>query len=353
MRETAKAILASGTVIPAMPLVLQPDRTLDEKGQRRLIRYYLESGAGGLAAAVHTTQFAIRDHGLFEPVLSVAADEISRFEKRKGKTVVRIAGVCGPLPQAEAEAQIAANLGYDAVLLSPGGLLDDSEKQLLDRTKVISSQIPVIGFYLQPSVGGRLLEFSYWQKLCEIDHVVAIKVAPFDRYLTLDVLRAVALSGRSQEIALYTGNDDHIILDLIGDFSFVQDGCVHKVRFAGGLLGHFAIWTSRAVSLFDQLMEERDQEAVPSRWLTLASQITDCNSAVFDAAHRFKGCIAGIHEILRRQGLLDGIFTLDEHETLSPGQSEELDRICRQYPHLQDDDFVARFLENEEMEGHS
>jgi dihydrodipicolinate synthase/N-acetylneuraminate lyase len=346
MRKLALDQLHAGTVIPAIPLVLKADRTFDEAGQRRLVRYYLAAGAGGLAVAVHTTQFQIRDAniGLFEPVLRITADEIRRFEARTGRTVIRIAGACGPEGQAVREAEIAQQHGFDAVLLSPGGLQTDGEDALIARTRAVASKMPVIGFYLQPAVGGRIFSFSYWQKLCDLEGVVAIKAAPFDRYLTLDVLRAAALSERSDQIALYTGNDDHIILDLLSDHTFEENGRQYTTCFAGGLLGQWAVWTSSTVSLFNQLKSERGQRILPSRWLTLASQLTDCNSAIFDTANRFKGCITGIHEILRRQGLIQGIWTLDEHETLSPGQAEALDRIHVQYPHLHDDAFVRKFL---------
>jgi dihydrodipicolinate synthase/N-acetylneuraminate lyase len=350
MRTKALKILMSGAVIPAIPLVLHPDRTFDEAGQRRLIRYYLASGAGGLAVAVHTTQFAIRKPGidLLRPVLETAVSEMIRFEARTERTIVRIAGVCGAKQQAVREAEQAAALGFDAVLLSPGGLVDHSEEMLLSRTKTITQICPVIGFYLQPAVGGRVFSFSYWQKLCEIDGVVAIKVAPFDRYLTLGVLRAAALSSRSSKIALYTGNDDHIVLDLFTDYTFSDNGRQFGVRFSGGLLGQWAVWTSKATELFSQLVKEREEGIISGHWMNLASQITDCNSVIFDAAHHFKGCIAGIHEVLRRQGLIQGIWTLDPEEGLSPGQAAELDRIERQYPHLADNDFVADFLEQDQ-----
>ncbi|MDW7656035.1 MAG: dihydrodipicolinate synthase family protein [Bacillota bacterium] len=349
MRKQAYDLLREGTVIPAIPLVLRAERTIDEVGQRRLIRYYLAAGSGGLAVGVHTTQFQIRDAavGLFEPVLQIAADEISRYEDRTGRTVIRIAGACGPEDQAVSEAEIAARHGFDAVLLSPGGLQSVSEDAMIERTRSVAQVIPVIGFYLQPAVGGRIFSFSYWQQLCALEGVVAIKAAPFDRYLTLDVLRAAAMSERADQIALYTGNDDHIVLDLLCEHTFEENGRKRNARFVGGLLGQWAVWTSSAVSLFNQLKNERDSQTLPSRWLTLASQLTDCNSAIFDTANHFRGCITGIHEILRRQGLIQGIWTLDEHETLSHGQAEALDRIHAQYPHLHDDAFVARFLEDD------
>ncbi len=346
MRESARARLATGTVIPAIPLVLDQNRKFDENGQRRLVRYYLAAGAGGIAVAVHTTQFAIRNPeiGLYQPVLQTTADEVARYEKRTGKTIIKVAGVCGTQPQALREAAIAAGLGFDAVLLSPSGLPDLSEAEMLERTRAVASLLPVIGFYLQPAAGGRLFSFAYWQGLCAVENVVAIKAAPFNRYQTLEVLRAVALSGRSDQIALYTGNDDHIFLDLLTDHVFEEDGQEYRVRFVGGLLGQWAVWTKRAVDLFNQLQADRAQGLATAAWLTLASQLTDCNGAIFDAGHKFQGSIAGIHEILRRQGLLAGIWTLDPTETLSPGQAAELDRIQRQYPHLNDDAFVRDFL---------
>ncbi|NLO37463.1 MAG: dihydrodipicolinate synthase family protein [Clostridiaceae bacterium] len=349
MRQEAARILAEGTVIPAMPLVIRPDRTLDSAGQRRLIRYYLAAGAGGLAVGVHTTQFEIRQEGigLFEPVLALAADEIQRHEQRTGQAIVRVAGACGPTDQAVREADLARHLGYDAVLLSPGGLAGLSEAELLERTRAVAARMPVIGFYLQPAVGGRVFSFAYWQQLCAIGNVVAIKAAPFDRYLTLDVLRAAALSERAGQIALYTGNDDHILLDLLTEHRFEQDGRVYTARFTGGLLGHWAVWTHQAVALFRQLKAELKADSVKTDWLTLASQVTDCNSAVFDTANRFAGCITGIHEVLRRQGLMDGIWTLEPGAGLSPGQGAALDRIQRQYPHLNDDAFVRDFLARE------
>lgn len=349
MRPNALKLLREGTVIPAIPLVLNQDRTIDEAGQRRLIRYYLAAGAGGLAVAVHTTQFQIRAAaiGLFEPVLRITADEISRYESRTGRTVIRIAGACGPETQAVAEAELAARLAYDAVLLSPGGLQTASEDDLIARTRAVGCILPVIGFYLQPAVGGRILSFAYWQKLCALNEVVAIKAAPFDRYLTLDVLRAAALSERTGPIALYTGNDDHILLDLLTEHVFQENGRTVSIRFAGGLLGQWAVWTSSAVSLFNRLKKERAGQTLSADWLTLASQLTDCNSAIFDTTNRFRGCIPGIHEVLRRQGLLRGIWTLNEDEGLSPGQAEALDRVHRQYPHLHDDAFIARFLEED------
>ena len=344
--ERALEKLLEGTVIPATPLALNQERNLDEKRQRLLNRYYLAAGAGGLAVAVHTTQFAIRNPGinLFEPVLKIAAEEAEAFERRTGEVIVKIAGVCGPTAQAVKEAETALKHGYDAVLLSPGGLNGLTEDEMLSRTKAVAAIMPVVGFYLQPSVGGRVFSFDYWRALCEIENVVAIKSAPFNRYLTLDVVRAAALSKRADQIALYTGNDDNIVLDLLTKYQFTDNGKVYEKRFVGGLLGHWSVWTHTAVRMFEQIKAASVKDEIPAELLTLAAQVTDANAAFFDTANNFKGCIAGLHEVLRRQGLMEGIWCLDEHETLSPGQSEEIDRVYRMYPHLNDDDFVAANL---------
>jgi len=327
--------LLSGLVIPAHPLALNSSRKLDERRQRALTRYYVASGAGGIAVGVHTTQFVIRDpkFDLLKPVLSLAAEEC------RDRDVIKIAGVCGKREQAIAEAELAATLRYDAVLLSVADLRDQSVAQLIDHATTISKILPVVGFYLQPAVGGRVLPSEFWRKFVDIENVVAIKVAPFNRYQTLDVVRALADSGRADEIALYTGNDDNILLDLLTRFDVGAD----SVRFSGGLLGHWAVWTKTAVSHLSMIRKLKD--SIPSEVLTLAQQVTDTNAALFDVAHGFHGCIAGIHEILRRQGLLEGRWCLDPAEDLSSGQMEEIDRVCRAYPHLQDDNFIKEHLD--------
>lgn len=342
----ALSLLKNGTVILATPLALTAGRKFNERRQKALARYYMESGAGGLAVGVHTTQFAIRDPqiGLYEPVLRVMSDEISAFEEASGRTLIRIAGVCGPVDQAVREAEIAKRLGYDALLLSPGGLNLD-EQAMLDRTRAAASILPIIGFYLQPAVGGRIFTFDYWRKFCEIENVVAIKSAPFNRYQTLDVVRAVATSSRADNITLYTGNDDNIVVDLLTNYRFTVDGNIYEKRFKGGLLGHWAVWTSTSVKLFKEIMKAAQSGQIPADLLTLAAEITDANAAIFDSAHNFAGCIAGIHEVLRRQGLLEGIWCLDENETLSPGQLDEIDRVYTMYPHLNDDQFVSDNLD--------
>lgn len=346
--ETALQILKEGTVIPALPLALDQNRNFDEKQQRILLRYYLHSGVGGIATAVHTTQFAIRDPkiGLFEPLLALASEEISRYELENDKVVIKVAGVCGKTEQAVREAQIAAKYGFDAVLLSPGGLPEYSEDDFVARTQKVAEILPVIGFYLQPSVGGRAFSYEYWSRICQIPNVVAIKSAPFNRYQTLELVRAAALSARRDEIALYTGNDDNIVIDLLTEYTFCQEGQIYRKRFVGGLLGHWAVWTQKAVELYENLKQYRDGREVPASLLTRGAEITDANSAFFDTANGFAGCIAGIHEVLRRQGLMKGIWCLDPEEGLSPGQMEEIDRVYKMYPHLNDDEFVRKNLSN-------
>jgi dihydrodipicolinate synthase/N-acetylneuraminate lyase len=326
-------ILRRGTVIPAHPLALTAERKLDERRQRALTRYYLAAGSGGVAVGVHTTQFEIRDPrcGLYQPVLALAMEEL------RGRDVVKVAGIAGPSAQAVREAEFAARAGYDTGLVSLGALRDASAAELLDHVRTIASILPVFGFYLQPSVGGRVLPYDFWRGFAEIENVVAVKIAPFNRYQTLDVVRAVAESGRASEIALYTGNDDSIVTDLLTPFRFAG----RTLRIAGGLLGHWAVWTRRAVELVERV---HAAPAVSPEWLTLAAEVTDSNAALFDPQNQFRGCIAGIHEVLRRQGLLAGRWCLNPGEDLSPGQTDEIDRVCRAYPHLTDDDFVREHL---------
>lgn len=333
--------LLRGMVIPAHPLALTAARKLDERRQRALSRYYIEAGSGGLAVGVHTTQFAIRrpEIGLYRPVLELAAETAGEYRERP----VMIAGVLGNTDQAMAEARLAHDLKYDAVLLSLSGLNGWRDDQLAAHCRRISDTMPVMGFYLQPSVGGIPLSYSFWRRFAEIDNIVGIKIAPFNRYQTLDVARAVADSGRSGEIALYTGNDDTIVHDLVTPLQFGAAGePAFQVRIVGGLLGHWAVWNRTAVQM---LADIRAWSAAPSplprRFLELAGQVTDANAAFFDAANGYQGCIAGLHEVLRRQGLFEGTWCIAPGECLSPGQSEEIDRVHRAYPHLNDDAFVA------------
>ncbi|MEO8960847.1 MAG: dihydrodipicolinate synthase family protein [Ginsengibacter sp.] len=345
MDSLKEKLLYEGTVIPAHPLALTSDLKMDEKRQRRLTRYYLAAGVGGVAVGVHTTQFSIRkpEVNLLEPVLRTAAEEIEKAHL--DKPFLKIAGICGPTEQAIKEAQLAIKYGYDLGLVSLGGLQNFSEDQLVEHIKRISEIIPVFGFYLQPSVGGRILSYDFWKKMVEIPGVYAIKTAPFNRYQTMDVVRAVCNSSRCEKIALYTGNDDNIVADLLATYRFNADGNIVDKKFAGGLLGHWSVWTHKVVELFEEikLCRQNKYEGL-SELLVKGISVTDMNAAIFDPSHAFKGSIAGIHEVLRRQGLLEGVWCLDEGEVLSPGQAEEIDRVTSQYPSLTDDDFVKDFL---------
>lgn len=341
----AMKLFMEGTVIPALPLALTDQGKWNPQRQKALLRYYAASGVGGVAVGVHTTQFAIRDPqvALFEPLLELASDELLQLSKKYNRPLIRIAGACGPTEQAVSEAILAKKYGYDAVLLSPGGLASYSEEEILERTRRVAEHLPVIGFYLQPAVGGRIFSEKYWQGLAAIDGVAGIKLAPFHQYRTQDALRAVASSPRRDQIALYTGNDDHILLDLMTPYVFDEASGLAPLRFRGGLLGHWAVWTHHACRLFNEI-KNGEHLRNPEKYLTLAAQVTDANSAFFDVAHDFAGCIAGVHEVLRRQGILEGIRCLDPEEVLSPNQSEEITRVTKAYPHLCDDDFVAQHL---------
>ena len=335
-----------GQVIPAQPLALDNNRKFDEKYQRALTRYYVASGSGGLAVGVHSTQFEIREpqHNLFRPVLELASETIDDEIGKLPRAFVKVAGVCGSTPQADKEATLARALGYQAGLLSLAALKDASDDELIAHCETISHVIPIIGFYLQPSVGGRVLGYEFWRRFAEIENVVAIKMAPFNRYQTIDVVRAVIESGRD-DIALYTGNDDSIVVDLFTTWQFERDGQKINRQIVGGLLGHWAVWTQKAVAMLDEIKIVRRQSAMSTRWLTHAIEVTDSNAAFFDPAHNFAGCIPGLHEVLRRQGLMQNTFCLNPHEVLSPGQSEEIDRAYRAYPHLHDDEFVRENLD--------
>jgi dihydrodipicolinate synthase/N-acetylneuraminate lyase len=342
-----RGILQHGVVIPAHPLALNAARKLDERRQRALTRYYCDAGAGGIAVGVHTTQFAIRDArvGLLEPVLALASETIREREQKLGRRIAKIAGVCGTTAQAVREAELARRLGYDAGLLSLSALRTSTTSELVDHCRCISDVLPLFGFYLQPAVGGRVLDIPFWRRFLEIENVVAIKVAPFNRYRTLDVIRALAESGRQSDVALYTGNDDSIVADLLTEFRVrVKDRTI-CLRFSGGLLGHWAVWSQRAVELLKGIQDCRLRPEKTADLLARSAEVTDSNAALFDARSDFAGCIAGLHEILRRQGFLEGRWLLDPDEDLSPGQVEEIDRVCASYPHLNDDAFVANHLD--------
>jgi len=336
--EDALAVFRAGAVIPAHPLALDAGRRLDQRRQRALTRYYLDAGSGGLAVGVHTTQFAIREVGLYQPVLELAAETAAGWTSRP---LFLIAGAVGRTEQAVVEAGVARSLGYHAVLLSLAALRGESEDAMIAHCRTVAEEMPVIGFYLQPAVGGVALSRSFWRRLAGIDNVIGIKVAPFNRYATLDVVHGVAEAGAEERISLYTGNDDHIVLDLTVPFR-TEAG---DLRFVGGLLGHWSVWVRTAVDILERCRAVWGAQDVPADLLALDSAVTDCNAAFFDVTNAFHGVIAGCHEVLRRQGLLEGRWCLDPDEDLSPGQAEEIDRVYRLYPELADDDFVAVNLE--------
>jgi hypothetical protein len=336
------AILRRGAVIPAHPLALDAERKLDRRRQRALTRYYIDAGSGGLAVGVHTTQFAIRDVGLYEPVLRLALESAAEWTNRP---LVKIAGLAGRTEQAVAEARTAAGLGYHAGLLSLAAFKGRSEDEMVAHCAAIADEIPVVGFYLQTAVGGVPLPVSFWRRFAAIDNVIAIKMAPFNRYRTLDVIRGVVEAGAEDRITLYTGNDDHIVLDLLAPFDVKRGDETIRVRIRGGLLGHWSVWTKAAADLLDRLHRATETNGINLDLLALDSRVTDCNAAVFDVANDFHGVIAGCHEVLRRQGLLEGIWCLDPKESLGRGQSEEITRVSRAHPDLTDDDFVRANLQ--------
>src|ERR1700677_490657 len=335
--------IKKGIAIPAHPLALTAERRLDERRQRALTRYYVAAGVGGLAVGVHTTQFAIRDSGvgLFEPVLQLVAEEMDRADRTRSEPLVRIGGICGETAQALREARLLSDLGYHAGLLSLAALQEADDETLICPGRSVAALPPLVGFYLQPSVGGRMLSSRFWREFVEIENVVAIKIAPFDRYQTLDVIRSVFESKRS--IPLYTGNDDNIMMDLLTPYVFSVNGTKRELRIVGGVLGHWAVWTKNAVELFNRCrVAASNTDQVPKELLQRSVEVTDTNAAFFDVANKFAGCIPGLHEVLRRQGLLEGIWCLYPHETLSPNQREEIDRVYKPYPHLNGDEFIRQ-----------
>jgi hypothetical protein len=344
LKEAVKRKLYSGTMIPAHPLALTENRQLDEVSQRALTRYYIDAGVGGIAVGVHTTQFEIRDSrfGLYEKVLAIALEETKRANVPDD--FIKVAGICGETEEAINEAKYSKSIGYDLGLLSMGGLDNLSEDELLERAERVGEIIPLFGFYLQPAVGGRVFSFNFWERFASLSNVFAIKIAPFDRYCSIDVVRAVCHSARNKEIALYTGNDDNIVNDLTANYEFNVEGQKVQKQIVGGLLGHWSVWTKQAVEIYEQVKKTQSESMISKDLLTLGQQITDANAAIFDAKNSFKGSIAGINEILSRQGLLKGNWCLSEREVLSPGQAEELDRIYASYPHLHDDEFVKANL---------
>ncbi len=345
--NNVRQILDRGVVIPASPLALNDERRFDERYQRAVWRYYSAAGAGGIAVGVHTTQFAIRDPkiGLFKPLLALAQAVCEELDASRSEPLVRVAGICGLTDAAVAEATFAAEHGFHTGLLNLSAMRDADDVQLADHCRAVSEVLPVFGFYLQASVGGRPLPYSFWRRFAEVENVVAIKIAAFNRYQTIDVVRALAEAGRD-DITLYTGNDDNILADLFTPFRFMTGGRQVERRFVGGLLGHWAVWTRSAVELLAICRKTAAAGGTVSPDLLAANvAVTDMNAALFDVAHQFAGCIPGVHEILRRQGLLPGTWCLNPEEALSPGQSEELNRVCQSYPHLTDDAFVAENLD--------
>lgn len=330
-----------GIVIPAQPLALNSARQFDPVRQRALSRYYMDAGAGGLAVGVHTTQFAIRDVGLYAPVLETASEAVENW---CDTTKFMIAGVAGKTDQAIQEAKTAKSLGYQSVLVSMAALNDSEEADLIDHCTAISKIIPIIGFYLQKAVGGRYLSRQFWKSFAEIDNVIGIKMAPFNRYATLDVIRGVVEAKAEKRITLYTGNDDHIVLDLISTHQILRGDETVTMQIAGGLLGHWSVWTSSAVRTLELCKKAKANNSISAELMSLDSAVTDCNAVVFDVVNNFEGVIAGCHEILRRQGLLEGRWCLDEAEDLGPGQNAEIDRIYREYPQMNDDAFIAKNL---------
>ncbi len=337
--NTLRQHLLAGQAIPAQPLALDHSRKLSEKHQCALTRYYLAAGVGGLAVAVHSTQFEIREHGLMPAVLELASQTIDAELAKAPRPFIKIGGICGRTPQALAEAELALRFGYQAGLLSLGAWKGEEESAILEHVRTVAATIPVIGFYLQPSVGGRIFSYDFWRRFAEIENVIAIKIAPFNRYQTIDVVRAVADAGR-EDIALYTGNDDTIVADLLTPYRF--NGV--ERRIVGGLLGHWGVWTQKAVALLEEI-KALGSGPVEREWFTRAVDVTDMNAALFDPAHQFAGCIPGILEVLRRQGLVPTIHCLNPHEVLSPGQAEELTRVAQAYPELTDDAFIAEHLD--------
>ena len=336
-------VLQKGVAIPANPTALTKGLKLDERRQRALTRYYLDAGSGGLAIGVHTSQFEIREAGLYKPVLELGKEEIDSFTKKNNKEIIRISGVLGRSEQATKEATISAELGYDAVLLSLAAFKNETNETIIQHCEAIAEIIPLIGFYLQPAVGGRVLDSNFWREFANIENVVAIKMAPFNRYQTFDVIKGVAESDRANEIALYTGNDDNIIPDLLTEYSIPVGNKIVKKRFVGGLLGHWAVWNRTAVKILDKVKNATPEDY--SQLLELGTKVTDSNAAFFDVKNNFVGSIAGIHEVLRRQGFFEEINTISPKEVLSPGQLAEIDRVYSIYPELNDDDFVAENLD--------
>ena len=346
MDNQIKQQIKDGAMIPAIPLALDNNRKWDERRQRAVLRYYFDAGVGGVGIGVHTTQFEIRkpEIGLFQPVLELGIEEIIRAEKRLNRTLLRVAGICGKTSQAVSEAKLISEMGYHAGLLNVSAMNGESIDSIVEHCRLVAEVIPVFGFYLQTAVGGVLLPYEFWRRFAEIENVAAIKMAPFNRYQTFDVVRAVIESGR-EDIALYTGNDDNIVIDMLAPYRIKTANGIVERRITGALLGHYAVWTKKSAEIFEKCKNEALKDSVSSEMLILANEVTDTNAVFYDAANNFAGCRAGLHEVLRRQGIFENTFCLDSNETLGAGQIEEIHRVYKAYPHLNDDDFVAQHLD--------
>lgn len=340
--DTPLGVFRSGTVIPAHVLALTEDLRIDERRQRALTRYYLDAGVGGLAVGVHTTQFGIRAAGLYGDVLGLAADTARDWTDRP---LALIAGVTGDTAQAVGEAETATAAGYTAALLNVAAFKNRSETETLAHVREVAEVMPIVGFALLPEVGGFHLSRDFWAEFARIPQVIGIKMAPFNRYRTIDIVRGVVDARAEDRITLYTGNDDHIVADLLQPFAVPRDGETVTVRVRGGLLGHWSVWTKRAVEQFDRIRALPDGAPIPAELLALDTAVTDANAAIYDARNDLAGCIPGCHEVLRRQGLMAGTWCLNPDEKLSPGQLELIDALAHDYPELHDDAFVAAGLE--------
>lgn len=340
--NAALSVFQQGTVIPAHPLALNENREFDRTRQRALTRYYLDAGAGGLAVGVYTTQFAMREIGLYQPVLGLAVETARDWSDAP---VFMIAGIAGKTVQATKEAQVAVGLGYHAGLLNVSAMKGSSEHEVLEHCRKVANEIPLIGFYLLAEVGGIPLSSDFWRQFAQIENVIGIKIAPFNRYGTVDVVRGVFEAGAENDVILYTGNDDHIILDLLTPYVFDRGDGPVTIHMIGGLLGHWCYWTHRAGETLARVKKAIASGVADSDLLALDPKTTDANGAIYDGGNDLKGCIPGCYEILRRQGLLEGIWCLNPEETLSPGQMEEIDRVYAAYPELNDDEFVSANLD--------
>jgi hypothetical protein len=330
--------LRDGVVIPAHPLALDDEGAVDLRAQRALTRYYLAAGVHGVAVGVHTTQFELHeDRGLLTEVWRLAATTADE----SGRAPVLVAGLTGDTADAVVEGQIAVEAGYEVALLCPWGMADVTEAAMVERARAVGEVLPTIGFYLQESVGGRRLGRDYWRRLFDLESVVAVKTAPFDRYRTNDVVQALLEHDRWDEVAVLTGNDDNIVHDLITPYRRQVCGQEREVRATGGLLGQWAVGARAAVDVVARVAQAMASGAVPTSILRSAAEFVDVNAAVFDVDHDFAGCVAGVNEVLRQQGLVPTVRCLGKRDILSPGQAEQIAQVRERYPNVLDEEFVA------------